>query len=121
MDEDAAPSRQDQVRLYLATLEARMDPDEFRVLAALLAGTELMEQYGPDDVVHHIPEEDERFLTSAVVEEFLVVMAVINTGRLDQQVVSLGHGVTTVVTEDVATDPARMRRLREWVATHPEV
>jgi hypothetical protein len=30
--------------------------------------------------------------------------------------VDIGGGITTVVTQDVATDPARMRELRTWAA-----
>jgi hypothetical protein len=119
MDEEAALSRDDEVNLYLATLEARMDPDEFRVLVSLLADTHVLEQ-DSGDLSHEVPEEDELFLTRGVVEEFMVIMAIISTGRMDQQLVNLGHGVVTVVTEDIATDPAQMRNLRTWAAEHPE-
>ena len=118
-DEEAPPSREDEVRLYLATLEARMPPQEFRVLASLLKDTEVLDQES-GDLAHEVPEEDQPFLTRGVIEEFMVVLAIINTGRMDQQVVNLGHGVTTVVTEDVATDPVRMHDLRAWAAEHPE-
>ena len=119
MDDEALPSREDEVRLYLATLEARMAPEEFRVLASLLEDTAILEQEN-GDLNQEISEEDQPFLTRGVIEEFMVILAIINTGRMDQQVVNLGHGVTTVVTEDIATDPVQMHDLRTWAAEHPE-
>ncbi len=38
---------------------------------------------------------------------------------MDQQVVSLGHGVVTALPQAVAADPEQMRELRAWVAEHP--
>ena len=120
MHEDAPPSREDEVNLYLATLEARMDPEQFRVLAALLVDASTLENGEQDTFRTEVAGDDEQLPTPAVMEEFLVIMGIINTGRMDQQVVDLGHGVTTVVTEDIATNPQQMRELRAWAAEHPE-
>ena len=120
MHEDTPPSREDEVNLYLATLEARMDPEQFRALAALLVDASTLENAGQDTVRAEVAEHDEQLLTPAVLDEFLVIMGIISTGRMDQQVVDLGHGVITVVTEDIATNPQQMRELRAWAAEHPE-
>ncbi|MFC1408566.1 hypothetical protein ACEZCY_04635 [Streptacidiphilus sp. N1-12] len=120
MHEDAPPSREDEVNLYMATLQARMDPEQFRALAKLLVAAGTPENGDRGTFAAEVDEEDEELLSPAVMEEFLVVMGIINTGRMDQQVVDLGHGVMTVVTEDIATDPDQMRELRAWAADHPE-
>jgi hypothetical protein len=120
MQEDTPLSREDEVGLYMATLQARMDPDQFRVLAGLLVDANTAGDSEEGTFQAKVAEDDEQLLTPAVMEEFLVILGIINTGRMDQQVVDLGHGVTTVVTEDIATDPEQMRELRAWAAEHPE-
>ncbi|WP_042392937.1 hypothetical protein [Streptacidiphilus carbonis] len=116
MDDFAGPTPQDQVSLYLEALELNMDPDQFRVLGALLQGAGQLYDSGMEQVDTAVDEEDEEFLTEDVMEEFLVIVGMLTTGRMDQQVVDIGGGITTVVTQDVATDPARMRELRTWAA-----
>jgi hypothetical protein len=93
-----------------------MDPDQFRVLGALLEGAGQLYESGLEQVDTAVQEADEEFLTEDVMEEFLVIVGMLTTGRMDQQVVDIGGGITTVVTQDVATDPARMRELRTWAA-----
>jgi hypothetical protein len=116
MDDFAVPTPQDQVSLYLEALELQMDPDQFRVLGALLEGAGQLYESGLEQVDTAVQEADEEFLTEDVMEEFLVIVGMLTTGRMDQQVVDIGGGITTVVTQDVATDPARMRELRTWAA-----
>jgi hypothetical protein len=116
MDDFAVPTPQDQVSLYLEALELQMDPDQFRVLGARLEGAGQLYESGLEQVDTAVQEADEEFLTEDVMEEFLVIVGMLTTGRMDQQVVDIGGGITTVVTQDVATDPARMRELRTWAA-----
>ncbi len=116
MDDFAVPTPQDQVSLYLEALELQMDPDQFRVLGALLQGAGELYESGMEQVDTAVDEADEEFLTEDVMEEFLVIVGMLTTGRMDQQVVDIGGGITTVVTQDVATDPVRMRELRTWAA-----
>lgn len=118
MDEDAAPSREDEVLLYMATLEARMDPEQFRVLAALVVEASTLES---EAVLPSAVADGWWLVTPDILGECLVVMGIAATGRMDLQVVNLGHGVTTAVTEDIATDPDQMRALRAWAAEHPEI
>ncbi|MGA5699695.1 hypothetical protein [Peterkaempfera bronchialis] len=116
MDDETAPSRADQLRLYLESLRIRMDPDQFRVLGRMITGPLKLIESGADTVDADIPDEDERFLTREVRDEFLVVMGILATGRMDQQVVDLGSGITTVVSAEVAEDPVRLQELRDWAA-----
>ena len=116
MDDFAVPTPQDQVSLYLEALELQMDPDQFRVLGALLEGAGQLYKFGLEQVDTAVDDADEEFLTEDVMEEFLVIVGMLTTGRMDQQVVDIGGGIVTVVTQDVATDPARMRELRTWAA-----
>lgn len=121
MDDFAVPTPQDQVSLYLEALELHMDPDQFRVLGALLEGAGQLYESGLEQVDTAVDEADEEFLTEDVMEEFLVIVGMLTTGRMDQQVVDIGGGITTVVTQDVATDPVRMRELRSWAAEQREL
>lgn len=116
MDDFAVPTPQDQVSLYLEALELQMDPDQFRVLGALLEGAGQLYTFGLEQVDTAVDDADEEFLTEDVMEEFLVIVGMLTTGRMDQQVVDIGGGIVTVVTQDVATDPARMHELRTWAA-----
>ena len=116
MDDFAVPTPQDQVSLYLEALELQMDPDQFRVLGALLEGAGQLYTFGLEQVDTAVDDADEEFLTEDVMEEFLVIVGMLTTGRMDQQVVDIGGGIVTVVTQDVATDPARMDELRTWAA-----
>ncbi|MFI9270864.1 hypothetical protein ACIGXM_09170 [Kitasatospora sp. NPDC052896] len=116
MDDDAELSRADQIRLYLATLQARMDADQFRVLGMLLKDSVTLLTSEADEVGIDIPAEDERFLTPEVREEFLAVLGILTTGRMDQQVIDLGDGTATVLDPAAAADPERVRELRDWAA-----
>ncbi|MHA6758619.1 hypothetical protein [Streptacidiphilus sp. PAMC 29251] len=116
MEDFDVPSPEDKVGLYLEALELQMAPEQFRVLGSLLEGAGQLYETGMKSVDAFVEAEDEEFLTEDVMEEFLVIVGMLSTGRMDQQVVDIGSGITTVVTQDVAEDPARMRDLRHWAA-----
>ncbi|MFB7665874.1 hypothetical protein ACFC1R_18290 [Kitasatospora sp. NPDC056138] len=116
MNDEAPLSRADQVRLYLATVQARMDPDQFRVLGRLVTGSVGLLTSRSDEIGIDIRAEDRVHLTPEVTDEFLVVMSILATGRMVQQVVHLGDGAATVLDADAATDEAKVQEMRDWTA-----
>ncbi|GAA1247332.1 hypothetical protein GCM10009665_42910 [Kitasatospora nipponensis] len=109
-------SRADQVRLYLATLQARMDPDQFRVLGRLVTGAITLLTSPSDELGIDISDEDEVFLTREVKDELLAILGILATGRMDQQVIDLGDGATSIMDPQAAADPVKVQELREWTA-----
>ncbi|WP_052681531.1 hypothetical protein [Saccharothrix sp. ST-888] len=116
MNDEAPLSRADQVRLYLATVQARMDPDQFRVLGRLVTGSVGLLTSRSDEIGIDIRAEDQVHLTPEVTDEFLVVMSILATGRMVQQVVDLGDGAATVLDTDAAADAVKVQEIREWTA-----
>ncbi len=116
MDDDAAPSRADQLRLYLDTLQARMDPDQFRVLGLLVAGAfaTLSSPAGEGHI--DITDEDQVHLTREVKDELLAIMAIAASGTMEHHVVDLGDGAATVMDPAAANDPDAVQRMRDWAA-----
>ncbi|MFF9158595.1 hypothetical protein ACF1AB_40970 [Streptomyces sp. NPDC014846] len=98
-------------RLYLDTLENLMDPAEYTnlrvpTLASLAAMTE------PIDPHDARPERHlDIDLTPAVHDEWLTLMGILGSGRMDQQIVAVGDGSRTVADSEVAADPEALRAL----------
>ncbi|MEV8099064.1 hypothetical protein [Kitasatospora sp. NPDC085879] len=116
MNDDAAPSKADQVRLYLETLQARMDPDQFRVLRHLVSGS-FSVLAAPDGEGHlDLGDEDKVHLTPDVTNELLVALAIAATGTMEHHVVDLGDGAATIMDADAANDPEAIQEMRDWAA-----
>ncbi|MGE7436977.1 hypothetical protein [Kitasatospora sp. NPDC001175] len=116
MDDDTALDRADQVRLYLDTLQARMDPDQFRVLGQLLHGAiaTLASPGGEGNI--DIDGDDQVHLTREVKDELLAVMAIVATGTMEHHIVDLGDGAATAMDPTAATDEGAVQRMRDWAA-----
>ncbi|WP_030277803.1 hypothetical protein [Streptomyces sp. NRRL B-24484] len=116
MNDDAAPSKAEQVRLYLETLQARMDPDQFRVLRHLVSRS-LPVLAAPDGEGHlDLDDENKAHLTPEVTNELLVALAIATTGTMEHHVVDLGDGAATVMDADTASDPEAVQEMRDWAA-----
>ncbi|MFI0960835.1 hypothetical protein ACH4S8_05385 [Streptomyces sp. NPDC021080] len=107
---DAAPGPEahELARFYLDTLEDVMDPKEYAdlrtLVSTLLEG--MAEPVGPDD-----PPSERQLdidLTPAVIDEWLTVMGILGSGRMDQTIVEVGDGSRTVVDGELASDPAAL-------------
>ncbi|MGW4806372.1 hypothetical protein [Kitasatospora sp. NPDC004272] len=116
MDDITAPSRADRVRLYLDTLRARMDPEEFRVLGRLLRGAVASLAAPEVEYVIEVGEADRALLTPQVRDELLAVLSIVATGTLEHQLVDLGDGALTVLDTAAANSPEAVGRMREWAA-----
>ncbi|MFB7947594.1 hypothetical protein ACFC6L_22075 [Kitasatospora phosalacinea] len=113
MADDAVPTRAELVRLYLDTLRARMDPDEFRLLGRLLSGAVGSLADAGDT---HVVEVGEQQPSRQVQEEFLAVLSIVATGTIEHRLVDLGDGAVTVLDVDAAENPEAVRRMQEWAA-----
>ncbi|MFF4343309.1 hypothetical protein ACFY00_25685 [Kitasatospora sp. NPDC001540] len=113
MADDAVPTRADRVRLYLDTLRARMDPDEFRLLGRLLSGAVGSLAAAGDAYVVEVGEQQ---VSRQVQEEFLAVLSIVATGTMEHRLVDLGDGAVTVLDAAAAENPEAVRRMREWAA-----
>ncbi|MGW3028283.1 hypothetical protein [Streptomyces sp. NPDC001221] len=111
------PKAQELARFYLETLEDLMDPKEYadlRVLTFTLLAA-MAEPIGPDDPPskRHLDID----LTPAVHDEWLSIMGILGSGRMDQRIVEVGDGSRTVVDSETAADPEALRtfcaRVRE--------
>ncbi|BAJ31829.1 MULTISPECIES: hypothetical protein [Kitasatospora] len=116
MDHDTAPTRAEQVRLYLDTLRARMNPAEFRVLGRILPGAVASLATPDTDHFIDVPDEDRPHLTSEVEDELLAVLSIVATGTMEHHIVDLGDGATTALDTGAAADPEAVRRMRDWAA-----
>ncbi|WP_037623567.1 hypothetical protein [Streptomyces aureus] len=103
-DDPPAPEAHELVRLYLDTLEDLMDPKEYadlRTLVLTFIGA-LAEPNGPDDPPARVHLDIE--LTPAVHDEWLIVLGILGSGRMDQKIVDVGDGTRTVVSSELAAD-----------------
>lgn len=100
-----APKAFDLARFYLDTLEDVMDPAEYtdlRTLIFTLLGA-MSEPITPDD-----PPGERRLeidMTPAVHDEWLIIMGILGSGRMDQTIIEVGDGSRTVVDSELAADP----------------
>ncbi|WP_035840351.1 hypothetical protein [Kitasatospora azatica] len=114
MDDDVVITRADQIRLYLDTLRARMEPAQFRALGELLKSSLPLLTSTHDSITIDIPDEDERHVTPEVKDEFLAVLGILSTGSMDHHIVDLGNGASAMVHAEAAADPGRLQELRTW-------
>lgn len=102
------------VGLYLETLRLRMDPDQFAALASAFHEFWHMVEAGERE--RSFNTDDDPAFTDDVRKELMIVMAILNTGRMDHKVVDApgrdGSPGWAVVTADVADDPEALARLR---------
>ncbi|MEU1535929.1 hypothetical protein [Streptomyces fagopyri] len=88
-DEDAAPGEDGpgvKAALYMETLQARMDPDQYEALAhALQEAIEFLMQ-GREGI---IGSEDGTPFTPELNREFATVLNILLTGKMDQQLVDV--------------------------------
>ncbi|WUD72077.1 hypothetical protein OG937_10395 [Streptomyces sp. NBC_00510] len=103
------PKAHELARFYLDTLEDLMDPKEYtdlRVLTFTLLEA-MTEPISPDD------PPSKRYLdidlTPAVHDEWLTIMGILGSGRMDQRIVEVGDGSRTVVDSETADDPEALR------------
>jgi hypothetical protein len=99
------------VSLYMESLNARMDPQDYATLTrALYEFGRAMEAGGEGAF-----DIEGDTLNDAVRTELMMVMAILGTGRTDHQVVELtgphGHEGWAVVSEAVANDSERLAAL----------
>jgi hypothetical protein len=107
-DDPPAPEARELVRLYLDTLEDLMDPKEYADLRALVLTFigALAEPNGPDDPPSRVQLDIE--VTPAVHDEWLIVLGILGSGRMDQKIVDVGDGTRTVVSSELAADTAAL-------------
>ncbi|MFD5515438.1 hypothetical protein [Streptomyces sp. NPDC127066] len=99
------PKAHELARFYLDTLEDVMDPKEYADLRLLVFTLleAMVEPIDPDD-----PDPERRLeivMTPAVHDEWLTIMGILGSGRLDQTIIEVGDGSRTVVDSDTAADP----------------
>ncbi|MBM7054109.1 hypothetical protein JS521_09575 [Streptomyces sp. RHZ10] len=119
-DEDAAPgedNRAVKVALYMETLQARMDPDQYRALAhALHEAFHLLAQ-GREGTIGS--EDDSMEFTPEMHREFATVLTMLLTGKMDQQVVDVpgsdGHSGFVLMDPEEADDPAKVQEVRDFI------
>ncbi|MEV7297210.1 hypothetical protein AB0N79_37170 [Streptomyces microflavus] len=89
-DEDTGPGEDNhvvKVALYMETLQARMDPGQYRALAhALHEAFHLLAQ-GRDGTIGS--ENDPPEFTPEMHREFATILTMLLTGKMDQQVVEV--------------------------------
>ncbi|MER5402800.1 hypothetical protein [Streptomyces sp. NPDC002599] len=99
------PKAHELARFYLDALEDIMDPKEYADLR-LLVFTLLQAMTEPIDPDDPDPERHlEVVMTPAVHDEWLTIMGILGSGRLDQTIIEVGDGSRTVVDSDTAADP----------------
>lgn len=113
MSDDEAPDAMSLVRMYMETLELRMAPAEYNaVVNAAEEFWRAMQGDADGDL-----DVDQEHLSNEAHREFLMIMAIASTGRLDHEVVEMptpdGSVGWAVVDEAVAEDPLRLAELRE--------
>lgn len=103
------PQAHELAQLYLDTLEDLMDPKEYADLRTFTFAVlrVVAEPMDPDD------SSSERHLdidlTPAVLDEWLTIMAILSSGRMDQTIVEVGDGSRAVVDSEIADDPEALR------------
>ncbi|MFF2364787.1 hypothetical protein ACFVU0_19115 [Streptomyces sp. NPDC058122] len=99
------PKAHELARFYLDTLEDVMDPKEYSDLRALIFTLieAMSEPIDPAD-----PDPERRLdidMTPAVHDEWLTIMGILGSGRMDQTIIEVGDSSRTVVVSETAADP----------------
>ncbi|MBL3668419.1 hypothetical protein JL475_20970 [Streptomyces sp. M2CJ-2] len=112
-DFDSENCRIDNASLYIETLKARMDPEQYDVLAKAVHKTAHLITEG-----HQAgPVGDLSAFTPEVQREYATVLAILLTGRMDHRLVEMpgpdGSPGFAIVEASAADDPVRLQELRE--------
>ncbi|MFD9807603.1 hypothetical protein ACFWZZ_10905 [[Kitasatospora] papulosa] len=118
-DEDAAPGKDShvaKVALYMETLQARMDPDQYGALARALHEAFHLLADGREGT---IGSEDDSAFTPEMNREFATVLTILLTGKMDQQIVEVpgsdGHSGFVLMDPEEADDPAKVQEVRDFI------
>ncbi|MFK4600420.1 hypothetical protein RKD30_007087 [Streptomyces pristinaespiralis] len=116
-DADETPQeRMAKVELYLESVKARMAPEDFETLHQAVTEMSRLISEGHEGVLEAGDREN---FAGDVQREFLAVMAIATTGRMDHQVIDMpgpdGSPGYAVVTPEVANDPAALAELRQQI------
>lgn len=102
--------------LYMETLQARMDPDQYRALAQALHEAFHLLAEGREGT---IGSEDDSPFTPEMNREFTTVLTILLTGKMDQQVVEVpgsdGHSGFLLMDPEEADDPAKVQEARDLI------
>ncbi|MFE6748049.1 hypothetical protein ACFVGM_19515 [Kitasatospora purpeofusca] len=122
-DGDANPSELAalRLRLYLESLQLLMPEPQFKLLRDLLYG---YAELGGGRIEVKLGDEERELFTPAVQRELLVLLGLLGAmapgheDRADRVVADLGDGewvkgAMSLVPPEVASDPTRLRRLRD--------
>ncbi|MFD3437188.1 hypothetical protein ACFWU3_06755 [Streptomyces sp. NPDC058685] len=116
-NDDNAPETPDDgldlASLYLESVKARMDPEQFATLEEAVDELAHMLSDGQPGTFEAGGRDS---FTPDVQREFLAVMAILTTGRMDHHIVELpgpdGSTGYAVVTAEVANDPEKLAEFR---------
>ncbi|GGT78439.1 hypothetical protein GCM10010207_88070 [Streptomyces atratus] len=118
-DEDAAPEENDhavKVALYMETLQARMDPDQYGALAQALHEAFHLLAQGREGT---ISSDDDSSFTPEMNRESATVLTILLTGEMDQRVVEVpgsdGHSGFVLIDPEEADDPAKVQEVRDFI------
>lgn len=115
--EDQQPSRADLANLYLASLQARLEPEKFRVLHRMFIATlQLVAERREGEVDAGLSEEEAALFTDDLKREHALLVSMVVTGSMDHRIVEDEGGRWVVVDGEVAGDPEKLREMREWAA-----
>jgi hypothetical protein len=103
-----------KVALYLESVKARMPAEEFETLHQAVHEMVHLLTDGREGILETVDREN---FTDNIQKEFLTVMAIVMTGRMDHQVVDMpgrdGSPGYAVVTQELANDPEELAKVRE--------
>ncbi|WP_405929731.1 hypothetical protein OG554_34980 [Streptomyces griseus] len=119
-DEDTGPGEDNHVvnvALYMETLQARMDPDQYRAPAhALHEAFHLLAQ-GREGAIGS--EDDPTEFTPEMHREFATMLTMLLTGKMSQQAVEVpesdGHSGFVLMNPQEADDPAKVQEVRDFI------
>jgi hypothetical protein len=118
-DDDADETPQERMakaELYLESVKARMDPEDFETLHQAVQEMSRLIAEGDEGVLEAGNREN---FAGDVQREFLAVMAIVTTGRMDHHVIDMpgpdGSPGYAVVTPEVANDPLAVAELRQQI------
>ncbi|MER6442949.1 hypothetical protein ABT275_42625 [Streptomyces sp. NPDC001185] len=120
-DEDAVPGEGDgraaKAALYMETLQARMDPDQYQALAHAVNEVIQFLVQGREGT---IGSEGDAPFTPELNREFATVVNILLTGKMDQQIVDVpssdGRSTGLIFMDpEEAEDPAKVQEVRDFL------
>jgi hypothetical protein len=119
MNDDDAPDalgHAQKVALYMETLRARMDPEQYEPLAQRLHDAFHLLAQGREGT---ISSDDDSVFTPEMNREFTVVLNILLTGKMDQRVVEIsqdnGDSVFVLMDPEDADDPTKVQEVKDFV------